>query len=56
MGVVTVASSTEAPADKVFDLLADVERFSEWYQFIGEVVSFSSLARLCLSRIRRFAR
>jgi uncharacterized protein YndB with AHSA1/START domain len=41
MGVVSVATSIEAPAEKVFALLADVERFPEWNRFAGEVGSFS---------------
>jgi len=41
LGVVTIASAIEAPAEKIFDLLADVERYGEWNRFIGEVASFS---------------
>jgi hypothetical protein len=41
MGVVTIATPIAAPAEKVFALLADVERFPAWNRFAGEVVTFS---------------
>jgi uncharacterized membrane protein len=41
MGIVTVATTIQAPPEKVWDLLCDVERFREWNQFVGEVTSFS---------------
>jgi uncharacterized protein YndB with AHSA1/START domain len=41
MSVVTIATPIEASAERVFALLADVERYREWNSFVGEVVSFS---------------